>query len=378
MTSTLRELLIIREHNRAYIDSITHGLGSALGLKNGDGDPCIIVFVPQKINKKWLPSTQIITNRLETPDGLYCPVDVVEGGKYNYLEDVKLLDITDAEYFGSANIVTRQDLLGPPALSSDSRTVLLEKLRGWTETVMPGAQLFHANGWYGTLACFAKDRSGKLGFITNQHVAGNVNDLLLFPAKGGVKLGRVVRTVTQLPDEIRFPGLVDEPVSSYVVDCAFVELLSDFKLTDIEPRLPVIDDEDKIDFVELGDPLPLDLDTLGPLGIPVVGIGRTRSFQKGTISAFAYSWDVDRWSNPTEKQYTDYLVIGEEGEEFSDSGDSGKLIVTADQYRPVALLWGGWRERLRHSRMQENWTYAIEIGKVLEQLNVSISRSLNP
>jgi len=26
------------------------------------------------------------------------------------------------------------------------------------------------------------------------------------------------------------------------------------------------------------------------------------------------------------------------------------------------LLWGGWQERLRHGREQENWTYAIDLG----------------
>ncbi len=41
-------------------------------------------------------------------------------------------------------------------------------------------------------------------------------------------------------------------------------------------------------------------------------------------------------------------------------------------FRPVALLWGGWKEQLRTGRMQEDWTYAIDINKVLELLDVSI------
>lgn len=55
-------------------------------------------------------------------------------------------------------------------------------------------------------------------------------------------------------------------------------------------------------------------------------------------------------------KYTDYLIIGEDGEQFSDHGDSGKRIVTANGYKPVALLWGGWKEKLRKERMQEDWT----------------------
>jgi hypothetical protein len=33
---------------------------------------------------------------------------------------------------------------------------------------------------------------------------------------------------------------------------------------------------------------------------------------------------------------------------------------------------GGWQERLRHGRKQENWTYAIDLGKVLDRLNLEL------
>jgi hypothetical protein len=36
------------------------------------------------------------------------------------------------------------------------------------------------------------------------------------------------------------------------------------------------------------------------------------------------------------------------------------------------LLWGGWQERLRNGREQENWTYAIDLGKVLDRLNLEL------
>ncbi len=73
--------------------------------------------------------------------------------------------------------------------------------------------------------------------------------------------------------------------------------------------------------------------------------------------------------------YTDLLVIGEHpGGAFSDHGDSGKIIVTQSGNRPLALLWGGWQGRLRKGYEQENWTYAIDIGKVLDYLEVDIMR----
>ena len=371
----LRELLILRDHNRDYIDSITDNLGSALGLKNGHGDPCVIVFVPSKIKKKWLPSAQVIKNKLKAPGNLQCPLDVVEGSKYSTFDDVNLVDVTNAVY-GSANVISRQELLGSPPLSGFGRVKLLEYLRGWAESITPGAQLFHPKGWFGTLGCFAKDDSGNLGFITNKHVAGEIGDKLFFPTEGGIELGQVKQAVDQIADEMRFPGIVNEPEAFYTIDCAFVKLPSNFSLSDIEPRLPLVNNKDDVVLTDLGKPLPLDLETLGPLGTSVIGVGRTRSFQKGHISAFAYNWDVMSWKNPVKKQFTDYLIVGENGEEFSDYGDSGKLIVTNDdEHRPIALLWGGWREKLRQGRMQENWTYAIDINQVLEKLGVVVLSS---
>lgn len=42
-----------------------------------------------------------------------------------------------------------------------------------------------------------------------------------------------------------------------------------------------------------------------------------------------------------------------------------------DGVQPVALLRGGWREHLCHGR-RESWTYAIDIGSVLERLGAEI------
>ena len=76
---------------------------------------------------------------------------------------------------------------------------------------------------------------------------------------------------------------------------------------------------------------------MGPIGRRVVSIGRTRGITRGTIMAFGYEWYDEE-----ESIYTDYLILGEGGQIFSDHGDSGKLIVTDDANRnAVALLWGG-------------------------------------
>jgi hypothetical protein len=70
---------------------------------------------------------------------------------------------------------------------------------------------------------------------------------------------------------------------------------------------------------------------------------------------------------------TDLLIIGEDGTAFSWKGDSGRIFVTDDnEHRPVALLWGGWQERLRQGHEQEVWNYTIDLAKVLDRLNLEL------
>lgn len=90
--------------------------------------------------------------------------------------------------------------------------------------------------------------------------------------------------------------------------------------------------------------------------------------QRGTIVAYAYEFYDDYFS-----VYTDLLIIGEDGRAFSWKGDSGKIIITDDaEHRPIALLWGGWQERLRQGHQQEVWSYAIDLGKVLDVLKLDL------
>ena len=72
---SLEDLMRIRANNREFLESISHNLGTALGFKKRTGQPlskqpAILVFVPQKINPKWIPEGQMIPEKLEGPDGL--------------------------------------------------------------------------------------------------------------------------------------------------------------------------------------------------------------------------------------------------------------------------------------------------------------------
>ncbi len=372
---TLRDLFRIRDANRDYLESINGHLGTALGFKRPTGgevggEPAILVFVPRKVDPKWLPGNQLIHKKLDGPDDLSCPVDVVEGGKY---DETYLLGFDP--YSMEHPVYGWSGLVGDPPLDADQLT-LREQLRGWTDRIRPGCQLagftLGGGGYFGTLGCFARDRqSGALGILTNQHVADHLNNMLRFPVHEGRPVAIVDKAVEAVRDEQRLHGLVDEPDAYFRTDCAFAPLLPTVDANDIDPRLPTVEAGELV-LRRLGEPLGLDFDSMGPIGRGVLGVGRTRSQQHGTIVACAYEWVDDE----SESHYTDYLIVGEEGDWFSTYGDSGKLIVTADDLRPVALLWGGWQEKLRHGREQENWTYAIAIDLVTELLGVEIVRSL--
>lgn len=254
----LQELLILRRHNRDYMDSITRIPGSAPGWKNGDGDTRVIVFVPRKTKVKWLPGTRAIRDKLDALGGLHRLPDVREDSERHRLHDVDLVNAASTAFSGETRLTTRKEPQGSPLLSRRSRVILLEQSSGWTETAMPGARLYRACGWYGTMGYFATGASGNHEFITSKHVVGKKGDLLLFQAEGGMELGRVKRVVEQIACEARFPGIVNAPDASCKIDHAFAELPSDFSFSDIEPRSAPGNNRDNIVLAELGDPLPLD------------------------------------------------------------------------------------------------------------------------
>lgn len=242
----------------------------------------------------------------------------------------------------------------------------------------PGAQLFRPDGWLRTLGYFVRKSSSLKGILTIHHVADPLGSKLYFPNENGIVLATGRRTFELINDEIRFPGTVDEPCSDYRVDCAFVELDSAVKLDDLDAKIPILDDQDNIVLKELGNPTPLDLESLVPFGKSVLGVVGRRSFQRGTDAGFAYSSSVYSSEGYAPlKSYTDLLIVGEDNDQFSAPGASGKLIVIDDKdLRPIGLLWGGWKERLRQSRMQEDWTYAIDINNVLKLLKVTIAKRI--
>jgi hypothetical protein len=345
--ANLIDLLKIREHSRDKIDAINGNLGSALGYKYTNGvrtdHPCIIVFVPKKIPESSLPQAQIVPKELEAPvggDSVYCRTDVVRGGKADVPSDPPPLDAHNVE--------------------------IVKELRGGARGLVGGVQIgaydVSGRGYVGTAGCAVVEANGSVGLLTNQHVAGAPGRIIFHPEPGRDRIGITSKVLEVVTDERHYGGLIDETDALIRVDCGVVRLDKDAESA-ARPGL--------YELGELGEVMPIDTGTMDVIGAEVVSVGRTRGLQRGMVAAYAYEWsDEERWS-----VYTDLLIIGDQqGGAFSDHGDSGKLIVTASGNRPLALLWGGWQERLRAGYEQENWTYAIDVAKVLEYLDVRVMR----
>ena len=345
---TPRDLMRIRAHNRDFLESINGNLGTALGFKKKTGEalsnePAIIVFVPQKINPKWISGSQLIPKRLEGPDGLVCPLDVVEGGRAEAEKEVM------------------------PAVDE-----LAERLRGWDDQVWAGSQVSHwlnqDKGMFsiGTLGAFCRERNGgSLGFLTNQHVGIQPGQKLLHPVPWGTLLGATVRVIEYVEDQDWYGSFIDEPETYVRADCAFVRLDKDFKTADINPQL--------MGAGELGPVKAFSIDDISVVGQKVLRVGRTTGLRRGSIVAFGYEFKDEKDLTA----YTDLLIVGDDEIPFSTHGDSGSLIVTNDErLNPIGLLWGGWQEKLRTGHAQENWTYGIALSRLLDALEIDIVSSL--
>ena len=346
--TSLKDLMRIRAHNRALLDEINGTLGTALGFKKPtDGaitdKPAVIVFVPEKINPKWIPDSQLLPKELQGPDNLSCPLDVVEGSTSDEEDPVER-----------------------------AQTELAERLRGWDDQVWAGSQVAHwvnANqGTYsmGTLGAYARRRSdGALGLLTNKHVAIAPGQKLFHPVPWGTHIATTRQTLEFVRDEQWYGPLVNEPSTWVRADCGFAELEPDFQPEDVNPHLMSVG--------KLGESLPISLDDTSILGMKVLRVGRTTGLRKGSVAAFGYEYRDES----SRTYYTDLLIIGEGGMAFSTHGDSGSLIVTDDgEHRPVGLLWGGWQKKLRTGYGQENWTYGIALTRVLDALDIDIVREL--
>ncbi len=348
--STLRHLLAIRQRNARRLRRIRGHLGSAVGFKyhedtgafaldeGGAPIPAVLVFVRAKRPLDRLAPADRVPATLRGPGGLLCVTDVVVGAL--------------------------PALAPEPLPPSPANRRLLARLASGRIGRVGGLPLAspHARG---TAACIVKSGT-KVGLLTNWHVAGFPGTEIRRPAPRPARVGRTARTCMFAPHTAADPDDLESFTNArHRLDAAFVALDPATDPATVHPGVHGLG--------PLGRPFVLDLDTMGPIGRGVVGVGQRLGLQRGLIAAYGYEWRIDPESDAFFA--TDYLILGRDGAPFAAAGDSGKLVVTDDaRAQPIALLWGGQRQEFWSAQAQESWAYASAIGTVLKRLRLRILR----
>ncbi|KAJ8459640.1 hypothetical protein OPV22_032566 [Ensete ventricosum] len=115
----------------------------------------------------------------------------------------------------------------------------------------------------------------------------------------------------------------------------------------------------------------------GLIGRQVVKVGRSRGLTNGIVMAYALEYNDEKGIC----FFTDLLVVGENQHIFDLEGDSGSLIILitvqdAEKPKPIGIIWGGSanRERLKLKsvRAPENWTSGVDLGRLLDILELDL------
>ncbi len=199
--------------------------------------------------------------------------------------------------------------------------------------------------WVGTLGC-ALYFDGIYGALTNYHVAVGgqfpVGTRMLQPGPGSEWFG-----ATHNFKQIDFRG------GTNLIDVAVINC----RRTDgkYSPATDTVQPYQAGVGAITPDPL-LDL----PLGTDVIKVGRTTGVTVGKLMVKNYETYVN-YGSEGNGRYVDQLVFRSQSGQFSNAGDSGSLILTKADRRPVALLFaGGGRD-----------TIANRIGHVLDWIKGS-------
>ncbi|OMO70411.1 hypothetical protein CCACVL1_18934 [Corchorus capsularis] len=415
--TTLLELMTIRAFHSKKLRRFS--LGTAIGFRIRRGVltdiPAILVFVARKVHRQWLSQFQCLPAALEDagkghsfpestlnllvlilsialnmmgPGGVWCDVDVVE-----------------FSYYGAPAATPKEQLY----------TELVDGLRGSDPIIGSGSQVA-SQETYGTLGAIVKSRTGnqQVGFLTNRHVAVDLdypNQKMFHPLPPslgpGVYLGAVERATSFITDDLWYgifaginPGftilkhmmfnltfmLMDfslhpdsltcplrfgPPAETFVrADGAFIPFADDFNMKNVTTTVKGVGEIGDVHIIDLQSPIS------SLIGRQVVKVGRSSGLTTGTIMAYALEYNDEKGIC----FFTDFLVVGENQQTFDLEGDSGSLILLTGQNgekpRPVGIIWGGTANRgrlkLKVGQPPENWTSGVDLGRLLDLLELDL------
>ncbi|KAG5598108.1 hypothetical protein H5410_039340 [Solanum commersonii] len=369
--TTLLDLMTIRASHSKLLRC--YSLGTAIGFRIRRGVltdiPAILVFVSRKVHKQWLSPIQCLPTALEGPGGVWCEVDVVE-----------------FSYFGAPEPTPKEQLY----------TEIVDDLRGSDPYIGSGSQVA-SQETYGTLGAIVRSLSGnrQVGFLTNRHVAVDLdypNQKMFHPLPPtlgpGVYLGSVERATSFIRDDLWygiFAGInPDEklffahlhvtcsaPEETFVrADGAFIPFTDDFDMTSVTTSVKGIGEIGDVKIIDLQSPIS------SLIGKQVTKVGRSSGLTTGTVLAYALEYNDEKGIC----FLTDFLVNGENQQTFDLEGDSGSLIVlkgeNGEKPRPIGIIWGGTANRgrlkLKVGQSPENWTSGVDLGRLLNFLELDI------
>ncbi|KAK3198362.1 hypothetical protein Dsin_021777 [Dipteronia sinensis] len=349
--TTLLELMTIRAFHSKILRC--YSLGTAIGFRIKRGVltdiPAILVFVSRKVHKQWLSPIQCLPTALEGPGGVWCDVDVLE-----------------FSYFGAPE----------PAPKEQLYTEIVDDLRGGDPSIGSGSQVANQET-YGTLGAIVKSQTGnrQVGFLTNRHVAVDLdypNQKMFHPLPPtlgpGVYLGAVERATSFITDDLWygiFAGI--NPETFVRADGAFIPFADDFDMSTVTTSVKGLGEIGDVKIIDLQSP------TSSLIGKQVVKVGRSSGLTTGTVLAYALEYNDEKGIC----FLTDFLVVGENQQTFDLEGDSGSLILMkGEKPRPIGIIWGGTANRgrlkLQVGRPPENWTSGVDLGRLLNLLELDL------
>lgn len=352
--TTLLELMTIRAFHSKILRRFS--LGTAIGFRIRRGVmtniPAILVFVARKVHRQWLSHVQCLPAALEGPGGVWCDVDVVE-----------------FSYFGAPAATPKEQLYNE----------LVDGLRGGDPSIGSGSQVA-SQETYGTLGAIVKSRTGnrQVGFLTNRHVAVDLdypNQKMFHPLPPslgpGVYLGAVERATSFITDDLWYGIFAGTNPETFVrADGAFIPFAEDFNMSNVTTCVKGVGLIGDVNVIDLQSPIN------SLMGRQVVKVGRSSGLTTGTIMAYALEYNDEKGIC----FFTDFLVVGENQQTFDLEGDSGSLILLTSQNRekprPVGIIWGGTANRgrlkLKVGQPPENWTSGVDLGRLLDLLELDL------
>lgn len=352
--NSLLDLMTIRAFHSKVLRCFS--LGTAVGFRIRKGAltdiPAILCFVARKVHKKWLNPDQCLPAIVEGPGGIWCDVDVVEFSYY-----------------------------GAPAQNPKVQmfTELVDKLCGSDECIGSGSQVA-SQDTFGTLGAIVKRRTGnkQIGFLTNRHVAVDLdypNQKMYHPLPPnlgpGVYLGAVERATSFITDDVWYGIYAGTNPETFVrADGAFIPFAHDFDISTVTTTVRGVGDIGDVKVIDLQSPLN------SLIGRQVCKIGRSSGHTTGTVVAYALEYNDEKGIS----FFTDLLVVGENRQTFDLEGDSGSLIILTGQDNekpcPIGIIWGGTANRgrlkLRCDHGPENWTSGVDLGRLLDRLELDL------